>query len=55
MEDKLSGSADRDPADTCQDCGSEYVQHCSYVLMGDAQEGKLVLLCDDCHRQRFGP
>lgn len=54
MEDKPSGSADRDPGDACQDCGSRYVQHRSYVLVGDQREGKLVLLCDNCHRERFG-
>lgn len=35
----------------CQNCGAPHVHHRSYLLSADEQHGKLVLLCDDCHRQ----
>jgi hypothetical protein len=47
MEDKEHA------ADVCQDCGSPDVQHRSHLLLGDEQSEELLLLCDDCHRERL--
>jgi hypothetical protein len=57
MEEKSDSSdpAGEFPADTCQGCGSLDVQHRSYSHIDDQQGGKLVLLCDGCHRKRFDP
>jgi hypothetical protein len=55
MEDDTSDSAEEFSANACQGCGSRDVQHRSYSRIEDEQGGKLVLLCEDCHRERFGP
>jgi len=38
----------------CQRCGAPYVHHRSHLLRAGEQLGQLVLLCDDCHRERHG-
>lgn len=48
-------SAEESPVDVCQECGSRDVQHRSYSHIHDEQDGKLLLLCEDCHRERFAP
>ena len=55
MEDKSEDSAEQLPANACQGCGSLDVQHRSYSRIDDEPGGKLILLCEDCHRERFGP
>jgi len=50
-----SDSASEYPADACQGCGSLDVRHRSYSHIDDEHGGKLVLLCDECHRKRFDP
>jgi hypothetical protein len=50
---EASDGAERFPANTCQDCGSEDVQHRSLFRMGEEQDGRLVLLCELCHRRRL--
>jgi len=52
--DEGSDSADGNPADACQDCGSLDVTHRSYLWIDDGQEGTLLLLCEDCHHERRG-
>jgi hypothetical protein len=51
---KASDTAERFPANTCQGCGSPDVQHRSLFRVGDEQDCRLVLLCQDCHRERLG-
>jgi hypothetical protein len=55
MEDDRSVPAEKLPQDACQVCGSLDVHHRSYSLSDDEQDGKLVVLCEDCHRARLGP
>jgi hypothetical protein len=44
------------PAEICQDCGSGDVCHRSYLVIDGQTDGRLVLLCEDCHAERlFGP
>jgi hypothetical protein len=39
----------------CQCCGSLDVPHRSYLHRDGEQDGRLVMLCHDCHRARLGP
>jgi hypothetical protein len=49
MEDEQSA------ADLCHGCGSPDVKHRSHLLRQDEQSEKLVLLCDNCHRELLEP
>jgi hypothetical protein len=46
-------SAEWFPANTCQGCGSRDVEHRSLFRLGDEYEGRLVLLCEECHRKQL--
>jgi hypothetical protein len=50
---EASDAAERSPANTCQDCGSDDVQHRSLFRGGEEDDGRLVLLCEHCHRRRL--
>jgi hypothetical protein len=54
MEDDKPVSDDKYAQDACQGCGSPDVEHRSYSRNGDEQDGKLVVLCEQCHRERVG-
>jgi hypothetical protein len=41
--------------DACQRCGSPDIQHRSHLLRADEQDEKLLLLCDNCHRELLEP
>jgi hypothetical protein len=42
------------PEPVCRCCGARNVPHCSYLYREDKQAGRLLILCDDCHRARLG-
>jgi hypothetical protein len=54
LMNEASDSAEAFPANTCQGCGSSDVQHRSLLRMGEDKESRLVLLCENCHRERIG-